>query len=350
MLAVRVGADLELAPLVAAVVGGQEVLAARLDPLDRPLQHERQRRGDEVLVIGAELAAEAAADFRRDGAHLVLTQTEGAGDLVAEPVRPLVRGPDGEAARDRVGRGDGCRAVSIGIGMATRGADLGLHLDWRALASAASTSPWTVSWRTLMLFLTVVVELGSARLPRLVGIDDGLQRFVIDLDRGGGVCGLRLARGDHRGDRLADVAHLVPRQWLDPRDGDRVVLLRLRDVLLWRLAWTFVGLDRVLVGQHGCEIAPPSPRRRPPAWLSASAVSMPVDLGVGIRTAHDRQVDHAGEREVVDIDRGTGDQPRVFFALDRRADIASQYHFALLLPAPRPTAVSMADFRVVSIR
>ena len=137
---VPVGPDLELAPLVAAVIGGQEVLAARLDPLHRPLQLERQRRGDEVLVIGTELAAEPAADFRRDGAYLVLTQTEGAGDLVAEAVWPLVRGPDGESARDRVWRGEDTPGLHR-HGMATRGANLGLHFDRARLASAASTSP-----------------------------------------------------------------------------------------------------------------------------------------------------------------------------------------------------------------
>ena len=45
-----------------------------------------------------------------------------------------------------------------------------------------------------------------------------------------------------------------------------------------------------------------------------------------------------GELEIVDVDRGTGDQPRVFLALDRRADIAAQNHFALLIRGPRPTA------------
>src|SRR5215213_10891334 len=165
----------------------------------------------------------------------------------------LVRGPDGEAARDRVGRGEDTSSLHRHR-MATRGANLGLHLDWRGRERRIDVA-MNRFLADADVVLDRVIKLGCARLSRLIRIDDCFQRFVLDLDRGGRVGSLRLARGDHRGDRLTDVAHLAPRQWLDSRDGDRVVLLRLRDVLLWRLAWTFVGLDRVLVGEHGGEIA-----------------------------------------------------------------------------------------------
>src|SRR5215217_6352240 len=155
-----VGSDLELAPLVATVIGGQEVLAARLDPLHRPVQLERQCRGDKVLVIGAELAAEAAAHFRRDGTDLVLTQTEGAGDLVAEAMWTLVRGPDGEATRDRVGCGEDSPRLHR-HGMATRGANLGLHLHWRRLERGIDIAVNRFLADTDVV-LDVVIELGCA--------------------------------------------------------------------------------------------------------------------------------------------------------------------------------------------
>ena len=70
------------------------------------LQQQRQRRGDEVLGIGADLAAEPAADLRRDGAHLVLAQPEARWRSRCGSVRRLGRGPDGQPARDRIRRGD----------------------------------------------------------------------------------------------------------------------------------------------------------------------------------------------------------------------------------------------------
>ena len=65
---------------------------------------ERQRRHDEVFLVGADLDAETAANLRRDRAHPRRRQTERVGDAVAVPVRRLGRRPDGDAVDQRIGR------------------------------------------------------------------------------------------------------------------------------------------------------------------------------------------------------------------------------------------------------
>ena len=63
--------ELDLLHVIAAVRRRLVVLAARLGPLDRPPELHRAEHGDEVARIRGDLAAEPAADFRRDHAQLV---------------------------------------------------------------------------------------------------------------------------------------------------------------------------------------------------------------------------------------------------------------------------------------
>ena len=62
--------------LITALNRGDEILAARGDPLDRPAQLERQMTGQHILAIQRPLAAEAAADIGRDEVNLVLGKTQ----------------------------------------------------------------------------------------------------------------------------------------------------------------------------------------------------------------------------------------------------------------------------------
>ena len=128
-------------------------------------------------------------------------------------------------------------------------------------------------------------------LPRLIGIDRGRQRLVVDLDRGGGILRLHLAFGDDRRDRLADVADLAARQRLDARHRNRRALL-VEDLVLRTVTRTFVGLDRVLVRQHAGQVF-----RRDHGHDTRHRQRLRcIDTGdrrVGMRAAHDRDVDHA---------------------------------------------------------
>src|SRR5690606_32289601 len=71
-LAGLVGGSLDVGPLVAAVAGGEHVLGAGFDPFHRTAQFPGDGGDEVVLVVGADLLAEAAADLRRDAANAAL--------------------------------------------------------------------------------------------------------------------------------------------------------------------------------------------------------------------------------------------------------------------------------------
>ena len=86
--------------------GGDERLGAILDPLDRHAELLRDDRGDVLLAVDVDLGAEAAADFGRDGAHLVLAQAVHRRDHRPQDVRVLRRRPDRHRALARLVVGD----------------------------------------------------------------------------------------------------------------------------------------------------------------------------------------------------------------------------------------------------
>src|SRR3972149_4853789 len=72
------------------------VLAALFAPLDRPVELEREVAEQWFLGIDVELAAESAADIRRDHAHLTLGEIEQLGKMGFQNMRYLSRRPDRE--------------------------------------------------------------------------------------------------------------------------------------------------------------------------------------------------------------------------------------------------------------
>ena len=89
------------------VVGTDEVLAAVLDPLDRPAE-QAGREGDEQLlgVDQEDLDAEATAHVRRDHGNRGLRHTQLVGDDAARADRRLGRVPDRELLEAGVVAGD----------------------------------------------------------------------------------------------------------------------------------------------------------------------------------------------------------------------------------------------------
>ncbi len=92
----------QLLPLVAAVVGHHQRLAAGLGVLHRPAQPAGDRPGDPLLGRGLELAAEAAADVRRDHPDLRLGHARRGGQREAQDVGDLGRRPHGQLLTRRV--------------------------------------------------------------------------------------------------------------------------------------------------------------------------------------------------------------------------------------------------------
>ena len=60
--AVAIAGDLQLALGVARMIGGEQMLAAVLDPFDRPAGQARGKRNEKILGIELAARAEAAAD------------------------------------------------------------------------------------------------------------------------------------------------------------------------------------------------------------------------------------------------------------------------------------------------
>ena len=108
--AVGVDRGADLVPLLARVIGGDQMLAPVLDPFHRPAEPQRGEADQHVLGIELAANAEAAADMALEQMHAGGIAAQHAGDVVAIPVRHLggavklqhVAG--GVVARDRTAR------------------------------------------------------------------------------------------------------------------------------------------------------------------------------------------------------------------------------------------------------
>ena len=200
------GGDLEVAVHLARVVGGDEVLAAILDPLDRPADMTRCERNEEVLGIKFAADAKPSADIDFDQVDRVFghrqhrredaTIEEGhfCGAEYDQPA--LVRVPLGDEAaglQRHCGETMTVKALAAGvirlgecrIGIAER-----YGVSYRAVAAA-------------------LLEQQRPVLGRGMPVGERRQPLDVDVDRVEGVLGQRLSIGDDHRDRLADVADLV---------------------------------------------------------------------------------------------------------------------------------------------
>jgi hypothetical protein len=94
--------DLEVDPLFARMGAAQQVLAPVLDPTHGPAGPHGEQTGEHVLRVRVQLAAEGAADVRRDDAHPRLGEPQHARQDGALDVRALRREPDRELFEPRV--------------------------------------------------------------------------------------------------------------------------------------------------------------------------------------------------------------------------------------------------------
>ena len=86
--------QLALHVVVAGEAGGDEVLAAGLDPLHRLAEQQRRRGRHDVAGVDRHLVAEAAADVGADDADVLLRQPGHHGEQRADGVRRLRGHPD----------------------------------------------------------------------------------------------------------------------------------------------------------------------------------------------------------------------------------------------------------------
>ena len=302
---------------LAAVVGGDELLAAREHQLARPARGARQG-GDVGLVVELALAAEAAAQVRDDDAHLVLGQAERVGDAGAGAERHLRGRPDGDLRslplRDHRMRLDrhGVRhvghvaALDDGVGRRHRG--VGVALGDGRVGRVVAVAHHGVVGRVPGPVL--VHQLGALR-ERALHIDDGRLRLVGDLDHRRGLLGELGRERGHRGDDLALEAHGVGRE--QPLILDEGAVRDVRDVL--------VGDHRKHAGER------PGGARVHREDARAGVVGEP-ELGVEhAREGHVRRV-AARSRDLLpavlaDVPR-TDDRRHWFLLLDRESGESNQ--------------------------
>ncbi len=212
---------------MAAAVHIEDFLAVEAD-LHRAAEQDRRLRHHDLVVVQIALAAEAAAVRAGDHAHVRGRNLQRIGEGAMDIVRHLRGRPERELA------------------FAIHRRDRGVLLDWQMrialveeqiLENVVGLGERFVHVAELeglkavdIALLAVALDARLGRRERLLGIGDGLERLVLDVDEIERLERGLLVAGDHRGDRVAHVAHalrrervLVLRHRQDP-EGDRKIL------------------------------------------------------------------------------------------------------------------------------
>ena len=317
--AVVVVAHLDVVELLAPVGGGDEVLPAVLDPLDRALDAPRDAAQEDLLRVDLQLDPEAAAEVGGDHADAVLGQAERGLQVGLDPVGNLGGAVEREAAALLVG-GDDAAGLHRHAGVALGREALAQHV--RGAGEGAGGVAVAVVQGVGEVGLEV--EDRGVGLQRALGVHHRGQRRVVDLQERHQVLGVVAVLGhDHR-DRLAHVAHLVPGQ-------DR--LQERQRGLLGVDADELGHVLEVGGGEHGHAARVGQQRRGVDA----------ADLGVRVRAAHDGRVQHPVELDVGDVLAPAAQQPRVLLALQRGAERAPVAGAHARLPLSSPAACSTAS-------
>ena len=205
--AVARAGDLQLAFGIAGVVGGDQVLAAVLDPFHRAVEPARRERDQEVLRIEFAAHAEAAADVGLDHGDGGLVEAHLLRQDAAVVERHLGDAGDRHVAFGRVPFGEQAARLHGHRGEA-------LHLE--ALAAGVGRVPERCVGVAFDGRQRDDLDCGrwprTARLLPVAGrgaVCDRRQRLDVERDQFERVLGQRLGVGDDDGDRLADVAHFV---------------------------------------------------------------------------------------------------------------------------------------------
>ena len=281
--------------LLARMVRGDQVLAAILDPLDRPAQ--AHRRGTHQHVFGIKLAAdtETAADMPFVEVHRRRRAPEHAGNLGAVPMRHLggamklehvlgrVVTRNGAAGLDRDGGmpPDRERRLDHGVSGAEGGVDIAVTLAHDGRLGRAA---------------------GFELAGRRVGVQERRQFLDVEHDELGRILGEIGIVGEHRRDRLADIAHRAGReqplpvrfQTFDPGQAE---------------------VDRRNVGNVGCR-----PHREHACFRQRRARVDRADAAMREIRAHDSHVQLLRKRNIGGKTAAPGQERAVLKPRHRAAD------------------------------
>ncbi len=306
MIAVARQGDLRVVDLSALLGGGDEVLRAVLDPLDRPLELEGDP-GDEHLfrIEHHDLGAEAAADERGHQPHLVLGEAEHGGEAVAHGDGSLGGVPDRELLGPRVPLRDHAPVLDRRRGPAVVVEAAPDHHV--GLGPGGLVIPLLLGDVGREVRADVLMDERGAGLQRLLHVHHRRQRLVVDLDVRQRVLGHVAGDGHDHGDGLAELPHLVLRQRdLRPLVEDHPLHRRRRHEQRAVLPVVPEILRRV---DRDHPLALPRPRGVDPE-----------DAGMGVRAAQEGDVKHPRQIEVVHEQRPPGEQAGVLVALGAGAD------------------------------
>ncbi len=275
-----------------------QMLGAILDPLDGISQRAAHRGKQHDIGEHRLLDAEAAAAVgRRDEAQPIAGNLQRAGHQGLQHERALEVGPHGEAIGRLLELGDDAEGFHRRRGVARIGVgelDHAIGLREGAVGIAVAEAAAVDGVRP-----GLVVQQRRAVGGRVRDAGRRGQRLVVDLDQLAGVLGDVARVRDHHGDRLADVAHAICREWI----------VRYR-----RAHHRRDRPDRALKLGTGDDAHD--------AREGAGACCVDVtDACVRMRRAQDGGMLEARDRrEIVDEARAAGEQRLIFLARQRPAD------------------------------
>jgi hypothetical protein len=301
--------------LVAALVVGEERLAAVAGPFDRPADALR-RPGDQAEFRKERVAgAEIAADVARRHPHLFLGHVQDGGELALLPHHAARAGVQEVAAGRRVVGADRRTRVERHAGhpvhQRVEPDDVGGARERRHGAGRVADVGVDAHVGD------VVVEPDGLRRDRGLAGDDGSQRPVVDRDALGGVARLGHRLGHHHGDLLADVAHPVGGEHGMRRVAvRRAVAVPELDVgrRLHRDRRVRDRLDAVGLRVDGGEHREHARHRARLGGVDRA------DARMSVRRAHERRVGLPRQADVVAEPPAAGEQAEVFLAAERLTD------------------------------
>ncbi|MEY9264128.1 hypothetical protein ABIF23_003523 [Bradyrhizobium elkanii] len=210
--------------IVAALRVAHEMVGALGRPFDALLELARGDRDQRIFAIGKQLGAKAAADIRADYPHVLLRHLQ---DHVAEDLAQAVAALAADRQRQMILLGvvfgdRSARLHEIGDDARIDDGDLGhrMRLRERVLGGLL------VADRDVEQHIAGLVrpDLRRILLHRIDEADRRRQRRPFDVDRLDRVTGMIDGVGDHKGHRVADMAHLVLGEDRIRRCGERIGL------------------------------------------------------------------------------------------------------------------------------
>ena len=276
-LAVAVAPEFEVDPLGTAMVHRDHVLAPRLRPADGPARCSRQRADQHVIDVES-LSTEAAADIGCDDPHIVGLESQHRAEdglvLMGGLRREVDREPSVAELRERRARLDRTGEQARALG---RARDHDFAIVEEMLVRIVDSDVAADVGSDLLVHDELVLE-------GFVHVDDDRQRVVFDLDELHRIDG-RLARvGDHRGDDVAD----------EPDASGRERRPRHPRVDAHEFGRDIEGQGQILGGED-LDSGPCESRRRVDR----------EDVGVREHRSDERDVQFAGDMDVVDVPTST---------------------------------------------